>query len=134
MSRTIRRKNFVPKWVTHTHLKVELDEPYGYRSCKYSEDGRWTKTYVWVEHPTIKAYYYVDVPKVGKDLAKSLSKHHGDHGYTTGCGGGSGPGKWFRQNEQQSYRANAKQELHEYLRNEEYEVMILANPKLPYWD
>lgn len=130
MSRTVRRKNYIPKWVTHKNTRVGT----GFLAWTYEFDsvtGEYTGRKVasrW------EAHTYVQVPLEGNELKKSLARHHGDHGHATGCNCGYGPGKWFRQNEQQSYRAKCKIELSKYLHNSEHEVMILANPKLPYWD
>ena len=104
MSRTIRRKDYVPTWVKTDYVRVP---------------GTW---------------HYKRVPLEGKELIKSIHRHHSDAGCVTLTGSGIGCPKWFRQNEQQTYRAQCMQELNKYLRNEEYEVMIAANPKLPYWD
>jgi hypothetical protein len=79
-------------------------------------------------------YNYARVPLEGKELKKSLHKHHGDAGYITHSGSGISCPKWFRQNEQHKYRSNAHQELVKYLKNDEYEYIIEANPKLPCWD
>lgn len=107
MSRTIRRKSYVPTWV-----KTE-----------------------WVKVPgTVGWGSYIRVPLEGKELAKSLHRHHGDAGCVTSTGSGVSCPKWFRQNEQQKYRVQCRQEIAKYLKNEEYECMIVDNPKLPYWD
>ena len=104
MSRTVRRKDYVPAWVTKE----------------------------WQSVPGTKVYFRV--PLEGKELAKSLHKHHGDAGYVTRSGSGIGCPKWFRQHEQRKYRSTAHQELVKYLKGNEYEYIIEANPKLPYWD
>jgi len=111
MSRTKRRTNIrPPQWITHDYDFVWRDLGDGYQWREWSH-----------------------IPLEGKELAKSLSKFHGDHGYALyACG--SGPGKLFLRQEQKKYRAQAKQELFNFIKNPDYEVMILDNPKLPYWD
>lgn len=128
MSRTIRRKNYSPKWVTHDLVAV----PTGYLAWGkvWNPETKSTETFV----SKYEAKLYIQVPLEGKALAKSLSKHHGDHGYVTHSCSGRGAPKWFRQNEEQSFRAKNRQELHKYLRDDEYECMISSKSKLPYWD
>jgi hypothetical protein len=104
MSRTIRRKDYVPAW-------VKTD---------------------WVRVPG--TYQYRKIPLEGKDLAKSLHRHHGDAGCVTRTASGIGCPKWFRQMCQRIHRAECQQEMRKYLKNYEYECMIVNNPKLPYWD
>jgi hypothetical protein len=101
MSRTIRRKDYIPFWVK----------------------GEWQGSRFTGE-PKVFVLYE------GEQAKKELVRYHSD----AGCPSRSGPHKWFRNSEQQIYRAKSKAELVKYLRNPEYEVMILANPKLPYWD
>lgn len=114
MSRTIRRKNWNysnDRWVTHDHKYIWRDLGNGYQGREYA----------WI-------------PKSEKEVKKEIALRRSDAGYTTCSGCGRGPGKWFRQNEQQTYRTQARNELVKYQKDPNYEVMILANPKLPYWD
>lgn len=125
MSRTIRRKNSAPHWITSDWVGVEIDEVLRWRA--WDSDA---KERVWVYDFSRNATVSVRVRKEGKELKKALSKYHSD----SGCKSFDRPCKWFRQNEQQTYRAKCRVELNKYLRNEDHAVMILANPKLPYWD
>lgn len=114
MSRTIRRKNWNYKndhWITH-------DREYIWRDLG---DGYQWREYCWI-------------PKSEKEVKKAITKQRSDAGGCTYTNIGYGPGKWFRQNEQQTYRAQARNELVKYQKDPDYEVMILANPPLPYWD
>lgn len=103
MSRTIRRKDYIPFWVTH--------------------EWKW-----------IARSYLVRVPLEGKALKKAIRKHHSDAGYITYVGSGIGCPKWFRKAEQKKYRVQCRQEIYNTVHLEDYECMIVANPKLPYWD
>ncbi len=106
MSRTYRRKKApVPYHITHDYVRVN--------------DQYWR---------------WIHVPYGPRELAKSLAKHHGDHGYRTRSGNGRGPGRWFLNNEHRKYRRAATHELFLFGKNEEYEVMLDAVPHLPYWD
>lgn len=98
MSRTIRRKNFVPEWVTHE----------------------------WKSRDSFSSAW-IRVPKEGKELAKALKKHHGDT-YRWDW-----PTKWVRNDVQTTYRAQARNELARYLKDEEYEVIIPRKNPIP-WD
>jgi hypothetical protein len=103
MSKTVRRKSYVPYWVKTKHVRVA-------------------------------PYQYARVPLEGKELEKSLAKHHSDAGYVTNSASGRGCPKWFRRDQQKQYRAECSQELHKFRMNNDYEVMIVAHPKLDYWD
>lgn len=65
-----------------------------------------------------------------KEFAKEIAIHHSDAGFDTF----QWPNKWFRQNEQRAQRAKAANEISRYVKDEAYEVQILARPPLPYWD
>lgn len=114
MSRTIRRKNWnykQDKWITHNHEWVWRDLGHGYQ---------W-REWCWS-------------PKPKKEVKRAIAKQRSDAGWNTSSACGRGPGKWFRQNEQQTYRAKARTELVKFQKDPNYEVMIQANPFLPYWD
>lgn len=102
MSRTIRRKEYIPKWVKR---KILITSKGGMLIFQLK----------------------------GKELEDAIRVHRGDTGAT--CrGSGTGPGVWFRRIQQHKYRKDCVKELVKYLRNPEYECMILSNPKLAHWD
>jgi hypothetical protein len=104
MSRTIRRKNYVPNWVVTERVRIP------------------------------GTYLEIRVPMQGTDLVKSLARHHGDAGCVTYTGSGISCPKWFRQMHQKKYRAKCYRELRKVLHDEDYEYIIRSKPALPYWD
>ena len=69
-----------------------------------------------------------EVPKKGKDLAKSLAVYHSDTGYKI-----SRPSKGFRQQEEAEFRAKNRTELKKG-HDLEYNVQIRGKKKIDYWD
>lgn len=141
MSRTIRRKNV---FNTGTYRSGERDFTHeddaehaklngGWRSYrKYDlNTGKYSGEIVWyfseVSYGGSKS-----VPKKGKDFKKGWWTYHSDSiRFMSGC---KGPSWFINEFVQRPYRRKAKRELHKYLRNEEYEVMIEDKPKRIYWD
>ena len=78
--------------------------------------------------------WWQDVPKKDRELAKAIAKFHGDSGYSTHYATGDGPSAWFRRKEQMKYRSDCSRQLRKFMMDSEYEVLILPNPKWPYWD
>jgi len=68
------------------------------------------------------------IPLEGKELKKALAKYHSDYDYN------SSPSFSWRQQNWAEFRAEAKREIGRYLKNEEHEVQIRANPRWPWWD
>jgi hypothetical protein len=64
----------------------------------------------------------------GKELKKALAYYHGDYDL------GWSPAPWWRKDEWHKFRQQSKQELIRWLKNEDHEVQIRANPRWPWWD
>lgn len=87
---------------------------------------RFVDRYVTREYVYLGGYVRLD----GEDLKRALVKWHRDrkrsHIYN--------PSKEFRLIHERSNRARARQELHRFQVNPDYEVALLDKPPLPYWD
>ena len=67
----------------------------------------------------------------GKPLKKKLAWWHSDvlrHRFE------SGPNKAFRQEQANKERLFGASELHKFVRNNDYEVLIISRTPYPYWD
>ena len=83
---------------------------------------RLEKTWHWVRQP---------IERNSREGRKKLAKFHSDkkHHWMNY----RGP-SWFRREfAQKPYKVRAKAELHRYMRDPDYEVVIESMPHLPYW-
>lgn len=109
MSRTYRRKN-TTKVGWHTTLEYHTSE------LVRGEDFSW---------------HWVPYPKDSKEYKRGSAKYYGDHG--THNFKEPGP-SWFRNlYSTRPERRKAKRELQKFMKNDEYEPMIMSKGKLPYW-
>jgi hypothetical protein len=90
--------------------------------------------WVWDDEDGIYRRQWTEVkidPK-SKEGRKRLAMFHAD-GYRY-RNGGVGPMWFIREYVQVPYRAGAKNELHKFYRDPDYEVMIESMPSREYWD
>jgi hypothetical protein len=109
MSRTFRRK--------------------GGRSNGRIDEGWYTSDLV--RHENSWCWTRIPYPKDSKEFKKGYAKYHGDHG-THNC---KEPGpSWFRNlTNTRPLRQQGRQEIHKWMRDEEYEPLIDAMGYLEYW-
>ena len=107
MSRTYRRKNYRPAWVTEGH--------------NFQLEDRNNGVLFWVWHVEIQ-------DSVARK--KRINWWHADkkrqHWYS--------PCKGFRKELEVQHRMDAKKEIYRYLKNENHEVYISGQKRLPWWD
>ena len=90
-------------------------------SCALSE---WKHTDVW-------SWYRVYHDPRSKEGKKRLARHHSDCKWM--FFNHLGPGWFHNLYAQRPYRRDAKKQLHRYVREEDFEVMLLRRPKREYW-
>lgn len=73
-------------------------------------------------------FYYSKTSKKGKQI---VARWHSDAGVNSFKE--PGPMWYVREFTQVPYRARAKQEIHKFFKDEEYEVIIESMPHLDYW-
>ena len=111
MSRTIRRKNVhVPYYITKE-----------WHTIWYLKGEYWHSVRCWEERPE-------------QEVKRRTAKFYSDAGHSTYYHCSTKGRPWFKTLHQRCYRRDANRELHKFSKDEKYEVMILAKPKLPYWD
>lgn len=100
-----------------------------YRLTKDKHLSKWVLTewkhtgnFVWFKD------YHDPKSKEGK---KRLAKHHSDAKWL--FYNNRGPGWFHNFYSQRPYRRDAKNQLHRYTRDEEFEVQLLRKPKREYW-
>ena len=64
----------------------------------------------------------------GPEHEKALKRYHADRDYHD-----TAPA-WWRRMHWQEFRAQARQEITRYCKNEEHEVQIRNNPRWEWWD
>jgi hypothetical protein len=106
MARTIRRKTYVPSWVT--------------------ED--WVSRYI---HPVTGdvIHFYVRQLEGDERAAKLRWWHEDKSAYW-----GARPPTYYRKMYEEAHRAKARTELIRWAKNPEHPVQILRKAKLGYWD
>lgn len=104
------------------------------RTYRFSKNADWMERDVLRDLVRVgKTYHWVWVPIERDSQAgrKKLAEFHSDkkdHWMNY-----KGPA-WFRREfAQKPYKVRAKAELHRYMRNPDYEVVIESMPHLPYW-
>jgi len=106
MANTIRRKHYVPRWVT-------------------------TEAYSFIDPRTgVHVGWAGQIELQGAERAKQLRWWHEDKH----CYWGARPPKSFRQQTEAHHRMNAKSELSRWRRNPDHDVLILCKEPLDYWD
>lgn len=122
MARTYRRKNEkVEEWLL-TDRFYTLEEAQaldGVEEIHHACNGIWYKT-----------SYDVIYSKKSKYGKRVIARYHSDAYRKT-----VEPGPmWFvREFTQVPYRQKCKAEIHKFLRDEEYEVVLRSMPRLGYW-
>jgi hypothetical protein len=122
MSRTYRRKGGKGWWYGHIDLYWVLREFHYDRV--YSDDGESYRFVRWYEHHSPKS-------KEGK---KRVAKFHSDAATFAGGGKGHGPSWFINEYVQRPHRRDAAREIHKWMKDEDYEVIIESKPKREYWD
>jgi hypothetical protein len=105
MARTIRRKHYVPTWVTtdwgqHTDPETGITIYGAYRQLK------------------------------GEELAKQLRWWHEDKGHPWGIS----PPTYHRKRHEEQHRAQARTEIIRWMKNPDHPVQIHRKLRLDYWD
>ena len=100
-----------------------------------SGDSHGKKYYVFYEirySDFLKASEWLPRDKNTKEFKYRLAKYHADGGrYRNGC---RGPMWWIREFCQKPYKTRVRKEIHKFLTNNEYEIIIPSKPKRDYWD
>ena len=105
MARTIRRKHYVPSWVTEA-WEFEFTDHKG-RRCFYG-------------------YRQLE----GEERARKLRWWHEDKS----CFWGVRPPKPYRKKHEERHRAEARAQLTRWRKDPEFPVQLGRKPKLGYWD
>lgn len=121
MSRTVRRKNVrLPKWeITEIIRNDDVD------LTKFEHIQIWYPGRPFIVY--YKGYYKKDT----KEYKKAKAKFYTDVG--TNSFREPGPMWFIREFSQAPYRARAKNELANYKKYTDYEVVLESKPKLRYW-
>jgi hypothetical protein len=113
MSKTVRRKRGDHSRLHWNLLRIESES-------WYNEDGSWHYVSWWT-----------DLKPDSKEYKKAVAIYHSDAGWTS-CKE-PGPMWYIRETAQVPYRRRAKNELHKFMRDADYEVMIESKPHREYW-
>lgn len=126
MSRTYRRRRWRQLWGSDQPLKVWFacekevvweDVEHIYYSCDYG----------WSTHFHYNVEYRAN-SKTGRKLIAIARSDAATHNHKE-----PGPHHFRNLYSDRPLRRQAKNELHKFMFNPEYEPMILAKPPLPYW-
>lgn len=137
MSRTKRCKNHYPdtretyavgEWVCYTvYYPLQPRNHYypsGYGKCDFVPMER---NY----QPTaIRRKWVIIDPQDRKRYGRARAKRHKE----SSTGNERTPGHIFRKNREHEYRQTTKCEIHRYLMNSEYEIVLHDKPKSHMWD
>ncbi len=112
--------------MSRTYRRVGQPKRHG-----WFDDLRWyTSEWVRSEYG-FKILYRRQYPKDSLEYKKGKARYHSDAG--THCCKEPGP-SWFRTlYAERPNRRAAKNELRKFMFNEEYEPLVVAKPRLPYW-
>ena len=104
-----------------------MSRTYRFKSSEYMSKhilGDWEHTDDW-------RWYRVNHDPKSKEGKKRLAKHHSDKKW--GFYNCKGPGWFHNYFSQRPYRRDAKNQLHRYVREEDFVVQLLRRPKREYW-
>lgn len=113
MSKTVRRKRGDQSGLDWKLQRLESES-------WYNKDGSWHYVSWWTYlKPDSKEYKY------------EVALYHSDSG---GCSFREpGPMWYLRESAQVPYRMRAKKEIHKYMRDPDYEIVLEDKPKAEYW-
>jgi hypothetical protein len=111
MSRTYRRKNGDPQELDWVLTKTE-----------------WTWRY-WADGSMWREWRKIHIDPKSPEGKKALNRYHSDGSKAYW----RGPMWFHKEYAQVPYRVRAKNEIHKYMRNPDYEVIIEDKPHREYW-
>ena len=90
------------------------------------------KTQVMHRVPGRYIWYWFPMDPKSKQYKKVVNKYHSDAG--THKFNNCPQGWWVNMVMQRPYRRDAKQQIHKWMLDPEYEIILGEKPPLPYWD